>query len=227
MMKMNQNTTFIPIYQKLFDFYKKAILTQQSLPGSKIDSINDIREKFSVSRETAKLVLKKLANEGLIIQKAGKGSFVADLGPKKPVWGVVVPFFSAQTEKLLYHLDFEATKAGRRLEHYVDYNNWKEEIRLVGTMINQRYEAVIVVPTLDESKTADFYRRLVSSGTVVTLLDHTMAGSYFTYVIQSYDLGVKRAAHYLLENCDGTLAFVKNDIWGRQKYGPGSNGDHF
>jgi DNA-binding LacI/PurR family transcriptional regulator len=209
----NTQNPFIPIYQKLFEHYRQAILVQEYQPGSRIDSINELMDRHSVSRETAKLVLKKLADEGLIIQRPGKGSFVADLGPRKKNWGIIVPFFSAQIEQLIYHLHLEAAKMDRQLEQYVDYNSWHEEIRLVGNLINQRYEAVIVVPTFDETKTADFYRHLVSSGTVVTLLDHTMAGSYFTYAIQSYDLGVKRAIHYMLNRTHGNLAFVKNNIW--------------
>jgi DNA-binding LacI/PurR family transcriptional regulator len=99
----------------------------------------------------------------------------------------------------------------------LDYNEWREEIHLVGTMINQRYEAVIVVPTYyDERKTASFYKRLHCGGTLVTLIDHTLVGSAFAYVIQSYDLGVKRAVDYLLAKCQGALAFVKNSVWLKQ-----------
>ncbi len=188
-------------------------MTQQTLPGARIDSINEIQKRYKVSRETAKNVLKSLAEEGLIVQQPGKGSFIADLGPRKKKWVVIVPFFSAQIEQLINHLRQEVKKIGRKLEHFVDYNNWQEEIRLVGMKINERYEAVIVIPTFDESKTASFYKRLKTGGTVVTLLDHTMAGSSFSYVIQSYDLGVRRCMQYLLNKCDGNIAFVKNNIW--------------
>lgn len=213
MKRVTQNTAHIPIYQQLVDQYKQAILTQKLLPGTKIDSINEIQLRHKVSRETAKIVLKKLSAEGLIIQRPGKGSFISELGPRKKVWGVIVPFFSAQIEQLIHQLRFEVVQLGRKLEHFVDYNNWEEEIKLVGTMINERYEAVIVIPTFDESKTSPFYKRLQTGRTVVTLLDHTMTGSSFTYVIQSYDLGVRRAVKYLLEKSSGTIAFVKNNIW--------------
>jgi DNA-binding GntR family transcriptional regulator len=124
-------SSFIPLYQKLYDFYSEAILAQRSHPGARIDSINEIQKKHNVSRETAKLVLKKLSAGGFIIQKAGKGSFVAPFGPRLPVWGVVVPFFSAHVENMIQELGVEAEKTGRRIEHYVDYNGWEEETRLV------------------------------------------------------------------------------------------------
>ena len=64
-----------------------------------------------------------------------------------------------------------------------------------------------------ESQTASFYKRLQTGGTIVTLLGHTMVGSSFPYVIQSYDLGVRRGIQYLLKRCNGSIAFVKNNIW--------------
>lgn len=213
----NQRTQAIPIYQKLFDYYKEKIINQEFHPGSRIDSINDIQRTHQVSRETAKTVLKKLSEDGLIIQRPGKGSFVVDLGPRKKIWGIIVPFFSAQIEELINTIRFIAWQNKRRVEYYVDYNDWQEEIRIVGKMINQRYEAVIVVPTFqDEAQTAPFYRRLRTGGTLVSLIDHTMVGSFFPYVIQSYDLGVKRATDYLLEKTTGTIGFVKNSIWLRE-----------
>lgn len=213
----DQNQQFIPIYQRLFQYYQEKIIQQELTPGSRIDSIHEIQKNHDVSRETAKLVLKKLSEAGLILQKAGKGSFVVDLGPCQLTWGIIVPFFSTQIEELINCLRLEAKQRGRQLAHFLDYNEWREEIRLVGTMIRQRYEAVLVVPTYyDERKTAAFYNRLKTSGTTITLIDHTLVGSAFPYVIQSYDLGVKRAVDYLLVKCQGTLAFVKNSVWLKQ-----------
>jgi DNA-binding LacI/PurR family transcriptional regulator len=213
MEKQKLKKSFVPIYQALFDRYQQAILTQEYHPGDRIDSINEIHQRFTVSRETAKLVLKKLADAGLIVQKPGKGSFISDLGPRQPVWGVIVPFFSSQVEELLYFLQVEASKQERRIEYFVDYNNWQEEIRLVGTLIHNRYEAVIIIPVFDESKTMPFYQKLSTGGTTLSLMNHTMTSSSFSYVIQSFDLGVQRAIQYLQAHTHGTIAFVKNNLW--------------
>ncbi len=213
MEKQKLHKNVVPIYQALFDRYKQAILTQEYHPGDQIDSINEIQQRFNVSRETAKLVLKMLVDEGLVMQKPGKGSFIADLGPRQPIWGVIVPFFSAQVEELLYFLQVEANKQERRLEYFVDYNNWQEEIRLVGTLIHLRYEAVLIIPVFDESKTMPFYQQLSTGGTTLSLMNHTMTHSVFPFVIQSFDLGVQRAVQYLQAHTRGAIAFVKNNLW--------------
>ncbi len=209
----DQETIPSPIYKRLFEQYRQAIIGQEFPPGARIDSINELMQKHGISRETAKLVLKKLAEEGLIVRQVGRGSFVSDVGPRQGVWGVVVPHFSAQIMNLLTGLEDKAVRTGRMVEPFVSYNSWKEEIRLVGMLVRRQYEAVIVVPTFDETETAPFYRNLDSGRSLVLLLDHTMAGSYFAYVIQSYDLGVQRAAQYLLGRSPAALAFVRNTAW--------------
>ncbi len=208
-----QKEQYIPIYKHLISQYREDILTQKYPPGSRIASITELRDKHRVSRETAKLVLKSLAAEELIIQKAGKGSFVAEPGPKNGIWGIVVPFYSIQTEELVDAIRQQAALQEKKVEYFIDNNDWKEEIRLVGSLIKSGYEVILVVPTFDESNTASFYRKLVTSGTLVALVDHTMAGSWFPYVIQSYDLGVTRAVEYLLSRTPGNLVFVRNETW--------------
>jgi DNA-binding LacI/PurR family transcriptional regulator len=212
-LSLTNNTPFVPVYRKLVDEYKDAIITRQFHPGDKIDSINEIQRKHQVSRETAKLVLKLLAKEGLIVQKVGKGSYVANLSPMKKLWGVILPFFSVQYQDLLYNLSRQAWSAGRQLHSFLDHDNWEEEIRLVGQLINERYEAVIIIPTLDESRTAPFYHGLSPRETHVVLIDHTMAGSAFSYVIGSYDLGVERGIRYLRgKKPKGNIVFVRNEV---------------
>jgi len=54
---------------------------------------------------------------------------------------------------------------------------------------------------------------LIPGNTCVVLVDNTMSGSYFKYVVQSYDLGVKRAVDYLTLKTQNNLLLVKNDSW--------------
>jgi DNA-binding LacI/PurR family transcriptional regulator len=208
-----QKEYFIPIYQRLTEFYKQKILNQEYLPGQRIDSISRIMDRHNVSRETAKLVLKRLTNDGLVVSKAGKGTFISSQKSLKKIWGMIVPFYSSNIEQLIGYLQEEAKNRGRELIYFFDYNNAEEEKQLVGTMIFEGYEAIIVVPNYNEMTTAEFYRKLISGNTKVMLVDNTMAGSYFRYVIQSYDLGVKRALDYLTQRGSCNLLLVKNEIW--------------
>lgn len=203
----------VPLYELLVDRYRDDIVHRRLQPGDRLDSIAQIQRKHGVARETAKRVLNILEQDGLVIQRAGKGTFVLEQGPKQRVWGVVVPFVSVQYEDLMSRLSAMAEAQGRELRRFYSYNNWEEEIRLVARMQSERYESIIVIPTLDESRTWGFYSRLSPSDAPVVLFDHTMTYRDFAFVVQSYDLGVVRALNYLLERGTGGVAFVKNEGW--------------
>ena len=205
--------SFIPIYRRLTDYYRDRILTQELAPGQRIDSISRIMERHRVSRETAKQVQELLRHENLIVSIPGKGSFITPQAPIKKTWGFIVPTFTSNIENLIVHLSFEAIKKGRELIHYLTYNDPAEEEKLVGTMVREGFEAVIIVPNSNETLTANFYRHLIQGRTEVILIDHTMAGSWFQYAIQSYDLGIRRAVEYLVSRNSGNLLLVQNDIW--------------
>lgn len=202
-----------PIYQRLFEHYQDRILKQEYLPGTKVDSINRIMSRHNVSRETAKIVLKKLNDEKLVVTLSGRGTFVTESKITNNSWGVIIPFFSSNMEHLLNCLHHEARERKRSFNYFLHYNNPGEETRLVGKLIQEGYEAVIIVPNYDESLTADFYHRLIPGNTTVILADNTMAGSSFKYVIQSYDLGIKRALEYMTSLNNKNILFVKNEIW--------------
>jgi len=205
--------TIMPLYARLVEAYKAEILECRLHPGDRIASINELQERHGVSRETAKRVLGILEDEGFIVQHIGKGSFVTERGPRQAVWGVVVPFYSVAYDDLLSRVTALALPLGREVRRFYDYNSWQEEVRLVGVMQHERYEAIVVIPTLDESLTWDFYSRLSAHDAPVVLFDHTMSYRDFNFVIQSYDLGVVRAMDYLTERTRGGVAFVGNEGW--------------
>lgn len=210
---MNGSGEHVPIYQKLTAYYSRRIFLQEYPPGSKIDSINKIMDRHTVSRETAKLVLRRLIEKGLVVSVQGKGTFVNEITETRSVWGVVVPFFASNVEQLISELTVEAEKANCGLHFYLHYNNHEEEIRIVGNLIQSGYEAIIVIPNYDESLTAGYYRRVISGKSKLILADNTMAGSFFSYVVQSYDLGVKRAFDYLSQKASGNFLLLGNEIW--------------
>jgi DNA-binding LacI/PurR family transcriptional regulator len=208
-----EHKDYIPIYKKLTEYYSNRIYSQEIAPGAKIDSINRMMERHNVSRETAKLVIRKLIERGQVVSVQGKGTFVNVVTVVKKVWGVVIPFFSSNIEQLIVELSKEASKAGCRLQYYLHYNNHEEEIRLTGSLVQQGFEAVVVVPNYNEALTANYYKRLITGKTILLLADTTMAGSFFNYVIQSYDLGVKRALDYLALQNKGNLLLLGNEFW--------------
>jgi DNA-binding GntR family transcriptional regulator len=123
----DKSPLFVPIYKKLFDQYRDDIRSYRLQPGHRVHSITEMQGLHGVARETAKRVLNMLAEEGYIIQRRGKGSFVSDLRPKQKIWGLVFPFHSIQYENLIAEVSRQAETHGRHFSSFCDYNNYEEE----------------------------------------------------------------------------------------------------
>lgn len=71
------NTSDLPIYQKIKDQIKQAILQGELAEGEMLPSIRALANDLHVSVLTTRRVYDELEAEGFITTKAGKGSFVA------------------------------------------------------------------------------------------------------------------------------------------------------
>ena len=75
---MLNHSTVTPLYQQIVDIMKKQILSGEFKPGQMLPSEAKLCEIYGVSRITARNAIQILADEGMVIKKHGKGSFVAD-----------------------------------------------------------------------------------------------------------------------------------------------------
>jgi len=74
-MKLDAENT-IPLYQQLKDILKNAIVEQTYKQGEKIPTEIELSHQYSVSRITVRKAIKELSEEGLLVKKQGKGTFV-------------------------------------------------------------------------------------------------------------------------------------------------------
>jgi len=68
----------IPLYIQIKDYIREKVETGELKKGDRIPSEELLCEKFNVSKITVIRALHDLVNEGLIIRKQGKGSFVKE-----------------------------------------------------------------------------------------------------------------------------------------------------
>src|SRR5207302_743962 len=65
-------------YERVANELRAEILRGDLAPGAKLPSENDLTERFSVSRDTARKGIALLRMEGLITSHQGKGAFVRE-----------------------------------------------------------------------------------------------------------------------------------------------------
>ncbi len=75
-MEINQSSA-IPLYKQVSHIIEEEIKDGIYNVGDKIPSEQELINKYKVSRITIRLAMKELADEGLLIRKQGKGTFVA------------------------------------------------------------------------------------------------------------------------------------------------------
>lgn len=67
-----------PLYRRIADQLRDRITTARYAPGSRLPTEPELMEEFDASRNTVRLALAALANEGLVATEHGRGTFVRD-----------------------------------------------------------------------------------------------------------------------------------------------------
>jgi GntR family transcriptional regulator len=66
------------LYQQIADRLRRAINDGELKPGEQLPSERELMERYEVSRNTVRLALGLLANEGIVATTQGRGTFVRD-----------------------------------------------------------------------------------------------------------------------------------------------------
>jgi GntR family transcriptional regulator len=78
---MSGRSTGIPIYLRIADVLRSKIQRKTLKPGSPLSTLEDLQREFAVGRNTVRLALKVLANEGLIAMGSGRSTLVLPVQP--------------------------------------------------------------------------------------------------------------------------------------------------
>ena len=81
---MSLNATGQSLYRQLAAQIRTAIRDGSLSAGSRLPSELDLMEQYEVSRNTVRLALGLLREEGLVVTGQGRGSFVAESVPTEP-----------------------------------------------------------------------------------------------------------------------------------------------
>ncbi len=73
---MLSHNDMMPLYQQIKERIKESILKEELKPGEKIQTELELISKYGVSRITVRNAISDLVEEGYLIKKQGKGTFV-------------------------------------------------------------------------------------------------------------------------------------------------------
>lgn len=85
-----------PLYAQLLDHFRHLIHSGQLVPGDRFPAELELAKEYGVARITVRRAIEELVQEGLLVRRQGKGSFVAS--PKIERELVNVRSFTAQIQ---------------------------------------------------------------------------------------------------------------------------------
>jgi GntR family transcriptional regulator len=135
------------LYRQLADLLRRDIYSGTLKPGAQLPTERELMDRHSASRNTVRLALGELTNEGLIVSSRGRGTFVRDSRP------------------LLFHAT-RSESAERRAASATDA--WVSDVIEQGRTARQAIEVAIVEPPaaiaallgVDDSATVAVRRRI-------------------------------------------------------------------
>jgi GntR family transcriptional regulator len=95
----------VPLYGRIFAILRQRILDQAYLPGDQLASEDRLATEFGVSRATIRQAIGKLAEEGLIERRQGRGTFIRE---------TLQPHYGQRFRGSLADLIEETTRSGIR-----------------------------------------------------------------------------------------------------------------
>jgi GntR family transcriptional regulator len=70
--------SLMPIYYQIEEGLKELIAREELKPGDVVPSERELAERYNVSRMTVRQAINNLVNDGYLVRKRGKGTFVAN-----------------------------------------------------------------------------------------------------------------------------------------------------
>lgn len=199
-----------PLYYQLKQIILKWIENEKYLPGDLLPSEKDLREMHDISRTTVRLALKELEQEGFIIRRPGKGTFVAcnkmESGPRRLLsfTDEMVSFgFSPSSQIVSLEKEQPATRTAKLLEIGEESPVWRlERIRMAdgAAMVTEiNYIPCHIVRDLDVSILAhgSFYDYLERAHGIVITCAREHVEARLANTRESRQLGVTKGSPVL------------------------------
>jgi len=134
------------------------ILEGRMRPHDRLPSLNEMVEKYHVSKITARRVLKELVAEGLVYATRGSGSFVADAASRgtnhgaqtaEGLLGVVFAHaWGAFMSDIILGIDEEAYARNAQIALCVSNNSYEREAKILQRLASQGVSRILVFMVL-------------------------------------------------------------------------------
>lgn len=217
----------MPKYLALMNWIRAQIANGDLCIGDRLQSENELGERFSISRQTVRQATSVLENEGILERKRGSGTYISATMavPKSRTMniGVITTYLDDYIfPSIIKGIDNVLTQNGYTMQLSITYNKIENEMKILSTMLNNGVDGIIIEPTKSglPNLNADLFRQIKKHGIPCIFINGYYADISFPYVaMDDYACG-QEAAKYLLGKHHTKIAgiFKSDDIQGHLRY---------
>lgn len=216
-----------PKYIQLKEYIKKRIKDDQLKPGEKIDSENELSEKFNVSRHTVRQAIGTMVNEGWLYRVQGKGTFVARQPnvrkQSSKIIGVVTTYLNDYIfPNIIKGIDMALSAKGYSIVLGHTNSEVKKEAVCLNNLLDKNIDGLIVEPTKSAlpNPNLELYRILSEKGIPIIFIHGYYRDLRYSYVVEDDEQAGYLATKHLIELGHKRIIgiFKVDDIQGHGRY---------
>lgn len=221
---LNQN---LPKYLGVAEWMKQNIYNNTFKAGEKLISENQLCDKFSISRQTARQAIAVLEKEGLVIKKQGSGTYVNHITSENKVQSKTIGLVTTYLDDYI----FPTIISG--VEKVLSQNGYNTTLRLTRNKVNSEREQLLSLLKSDidgliveGTKSAlpnpnlDIYNQFTQRGIPVVFINSYYNSLNCNYIVVDDELGGEIATRYLIEKGHEKITgiFKYDDLQGNLRY---------
>lgn len=210
-------------YQRIHDEILHQILSDEYAVGDLLPSEQQLEEKFNVSRITVKTAMNMLANDGYIIRKPGKGTFLLDKNPEKDtapsaaacastsIGFIVSSLGGSFGLDILRGIESRARSKKCNLLLKLSEHDLDNEIENIRVLQEQNVDGLIISPVHNEIYNEEILRMVVDKYPHV-IIDRSLPGLSSVFVGTDNQSAAYQLTRYLTQRGHREICFVSTHV---------------
>lgn len=165
-------------YQVIVNWIKQRIQARELHYGDKLDSENELGQRFGMSRQTVRRALNELMQEGMVESRRGSGTYVVYQPGKKRTpthnIGVITTYLDTYIFPSIVHgIESVLTQNGYAMQLALTYNKLESERKAISSMLEKGVDGIIIEPTKSglPSPNLSFYHKALQENIPMILIN--------------------------------------------------------
>lgn len=216
-------------YQKLYKWGRTLIMSGVIKNGDKFMSEHVLEKKFGYSRQTVRMALDKMEQEGLIQRVRGSGTYVSyhtDVEPegdKKPHIGLILSYFADYLFPEVYAgIESVMKEQGLQIDVAITKNHLNEETMFLENFLKAGVQGLIIEGTRTSFPNPNqrLYKEIKRKNIPTIFIHNHYSNIHFDSVEMSDAKSSYELTKHLIENGHRKIGgmFKSDDMQGMERY---------